>query len=77
MSGIKVKRSADGIVMTVHKDVLSAFINTGWEVYVEEDAKTAETPKIDAQEPVKVEAEEVPTEAKPATKRGRKKAVRG
>jgi hypothetical protein len=77
MSDITVKRIADGSIMKVHKDIVPAFINSGWVVYVEDDAETAEKPEIAASEPTEAEAEEVPTEAKKPSARGRKRATRG
>lgn len=76
MSDIKVKRSADGIIMTVHEDVLCAFTGSGWEVYVEQDVETAK-PEIAVSEPAEKVAEQASAEAKKTSTRGRKKAVRG
>jgi len=75
-SDITVKRIADGNTMKVHKDIAPAFINSGW-VYVEDDAETAEKPEIAVSEPTETVAEEVPTEAKKPSARGRKRATRG
>jgi hypothetical protein len=77
MSDITVKRNADGITMRVHKDVLPAFLSSGWEVYVEQDVETADKPENAVSEPTEAVAEEVPAETKKPSTRGRKRATRG
>lgn len=77
MSDITVKRNADDITMRVHEDVLSAFLSSGWEVYVEQDVETATKPETAVSETSEAVAEEVPTEVKKSSTRGRKRATRG
>ena len=77
MSDITVKRNADDITMRVHEDVLPAFLSSGWEVYVEKGVETATKPETAASETSEAVAEEVPTEVKKPSTRGRKRATRG
>ncbi len=79
MSDIIVRRKADGMVMSVNSGVVSAFLSNGWEPYVEPVVVVtkAEKPKIAVSEPTEAEAEEVPTEVKKPSTRGRKRATRG
>lgn len=67
MSEIMVQRKADGMLMSVNKGVISAFLNNGWEVYVEPVAIVTKA----SEKPAEGKTEETQTEVKKT--RGRRR----